>query len=89
MVTILYETDFMHSLKSRNVIGVFTNKQKLLSAVKKEIKKDLTDNPQDKEGQELKDYINWNFDFFCQYGQTQGLSSFELHSEKIETNKII
>lgn len=70
MLTVLYETDFHHSLKSRIVIGVFTNKQKLLSAVKKEIKKDLNDNPQDKEGQELKDYINWNFDFFCHNGQT-------------------
>lgn len=89
MVTILYETDFNHSLNYRIVIGVFTNRQKLLSAVKKEIRKDLEENPQDKEGQELKDYINWNFDFFCQIGQTQGLSSFELHSEQIEPNKIV
>ena len=86
--TILYETDFHHSNSSKVVIGVFTSQKKLISAVKKEIKEDLTKNPQDLKGQELKDYILWNFSFFMKEGQTQGLSSFELHSEQIELNRI-
>ena len=86
--TILYETDFFHSHNSKRVLGVFTNRNKLISAIKKEIKQDLKQNPQDKEGQELTDYINWNIDYFLENGQTQGLSSFELHSEKIDLNII-
>jgi hypothetical protein len=86
--TILYETDFMHSNSSKVVIGVFTNKQKLISAVKKEIKKDLLTDPQGKEGEELKEYIQWNINFFFEKGQTQGLNNFELHSEEMELNQI-
>lgn len=86
MVTILYKTDFMHSLYSRDIIGVFSNKSELIKQVKKIIKSDLKENY---EGEEpLQEYIMWNINFFMEQKQTQGLCSFELHSEQVELNKI-
>lgn len=88
MITLLYKTDFQHSFSSRELIGAFTNKIKLNSAVKKIVKEDLKANPQDLKGQELTQYINWNINFFHEKKQTQGLSSFELVSEEVEVNII-
>jgi hypothetical protein len=89
MITILFKTDFRHSYASRDIIGVFTNKSLLRRACMKLIKEDLTDNS-GYEGQELKNYIKYNFDFmFSGQNQTQGLSSFELVIEEIKSNEII
>lgn len=88
MVTLLYKTDFHHSYNSRDIIGAFTNKASLRKACKKIIKEDLTENSE-YEGRELKDYINWNFNYlFSGQDQTQGLSSFELVIEEVNTNEI-
>ncbi len=86
---LLYETDFFHSHASNVLIGVFTNRAKLLAACKRIIKADLKENPEGKEGEDLADYINWNYTFLLEQNQTQGLSSFELQIEEIELNKII
>lgn len=85
---ILFKTDFHHSYISRETIGVFTNKQKYRSAVKKIIKNDLQENTEGRDKEETKEYINWNLSFLFEKGQTQGLASFELDTTEVELNKI-
>lgn len=84
---ILFKTDFHHSYDSREIIGVFTNKAKLLAETKRIIRDDLKEDPQDRVGSELTEYINWNHQFLFEKNQTQGLSSFELVIEDFELNK--
>jgi hypothetical protein len=87
-IILLYKTDFHHSYSSRDLIGVFSSKRKFISAVKKIITADLKQDPQDKEGQELRDYIRWNLEFLLEKQQTQGLSNFELVTETADLNTI-
>lgn len=89
MVTVLYKTDFNHSFNSRELIGVFTNKKQFEKATKKLITEDLKLDSGQMNHEEEKANINWNIQFFREKKQTQGLNSFELVAEVIETNKII
>lgn len=88
--TILYKTDHMHSYKSRDLIGVFISMKKLNKIVHKIVNEDQWDNPRELDTkEELKNYIQWNIDFFMEKGQTQGLNDFELYSEKIVLNQLL
>lgn len=77
---ILYRTDHHHSYASREVIGVFTNKRKLLTTVKQIVEEDIGNQAQD---------LDWYLEFFSEKGQTQGLNHFELSSQVIDLNTTI
>ena len=81
---LLFTTDFNHSYDSMDLIGVFTNKRKFETTVKKIIKDDIENNPPVEE--DVKDSIKWNTNFFFEKNQTQGLNNFELVSEEVELN---
>ena len=87
LVRILYKTDHLHSISSRDLIGVFTSKQKFEDATRKIISKEIRKDPdvltRDKESQ-----IVWQTGFFFDKKQTQGLPEFELVFEVESTNKI-
>lgn len=88
--TILYEVDCWHSRASRRIIGVYTNKRELMRMVNRLIKQDQQENPKGFDSkEELQNYIKWNFQFFFEQGQTQGLFHCELDSEQIDLNKEI
>ena len=77
--TILYKTDFNHTFKSREIIGVFTNKGKMVIEVRKIISKNCF------ESQEKK---RWHLEFLLSKNQTHSLDNFELVLEEVELNKI-
>ena len=84
--TALYKTDFHHSYKSRELIGIFTNERKYIKEVKRIIEEDIKTDSGNRNYQEEKDYINWNIDFFFENNQTQGLNNFELIAEQLNKN---
>lgn len=86
-IFILYSADFNHTHNSKNILGVYTNKQILLKDAKSIISNDVN-NDDDVEGSK-KDDIKWHFDFLVSKYQTQGLSEFELIIEEFESNTLI
>lgn len=86
-VRLLYKTDHRHSFDSRDLIGVFTSKEKFEIATSKiiikEIKKD-----EDVENDKKEEQINWQIGLFLDKKQTQGLPEFELVFEVEPTNKL-
>lgn len=86
--TLLFKTDFYHTFTKRELVGVFTNKRKLLSVTKKIIKQDIEENIEDCIKEESKELIEWIHQFLFEKKQTQGLNSFELVIEEVDTNKI-
>ena len=85
---VLYKTDFKHSFSSRELLGVYTNKNKFIKDVNKIISDDLKTDSGSMDYEEEKDNIKWHQEFFLQKKQTQGLHNFELLAEEIETNTI-
>lgn len=83
---LLFTTDFNHSHYSKDLIGVFTNKRKFESTVKKIIKDDLKNNQGGDDDMSTAEHIKWNTEFFFEKNQTQGLSKFELVAEEVELN---
>lgn len=87
--TLLYKTDHNHSFKSRDLIGVFTNKTSLEKSARSIINQDIRDNgEQESRSEEERVQMQWNFAFLFEKKQTQGLPSFELVIESVETNTI-
>jgi hypothetical protein len=84
---ILYKTDHWHSYSSRDLIGVFTNRQTFIRTIRKLIKDDLKDRDSD-ENETYTEAVNWQVDFFLNHGQTHGLQNFEIVSETIDLNTI-
>lgn len=85
---VLYKTDFHHSYKSRDLIGIFTNKMEFEKTIRKMINSYLIAANDDVNEENKEDQINWHIGFFLDKKQTQGLPTFELVFEELETNKI-
>lgn len=83
---LVYETDFNHSRKSRNLIGVYRSKSKLQINLRKYIKKELEDNFDD-EDVNISDKIREIYMFLLDQKQTQHLYSCELLIEEITINE--
>ena len=92
-ITMLYETDHNHTRESKTLIGVFTSQTKLRNAVEKIIEKDWNDNKKDILKSDVlqtpSGYFNYHFGFLFLQNQTQGLGSYEIVLETLESNKLL
>lgn len=86
MVTILYKTDFHHSFNSREVLGIYTNKQKLFKDCKEIITLDIQSDSGQMDKEEEKQQIDYQVGFLFDKKQTQGLNNFELVIEEENKN---
>lgn len=86
-VTVLYKTDGYYSINHKEIIGIYTSKDKLLKDVKGIIKDEISYN---KDNNLEIDSLDSHINFFLEYGQTQGLGGdFELMTEKFDTNVMV
>jgi hypothetical protein len=91
---LIYETDKFHSLNSRVVVGVFSNKQLLRSFVYNKIKDEVhlkvkEDGLENLGGLSKREYIDMTLEYFKSNNQTQHLWDWELEIHQIELNKEI
>lgn len=87
MLYLLYKTDHRHLYAGRDLIGVFTTKQKMLKWASALMRKDIRGNCNYLPIENAEHY-RWLQQFFESKNQTQGLSEFELVYEEIEPNKL-
>lgn len=88
-VKILYKTDHHHSHSTKEILGIYTNKQSFLKDCKEIIENDIRNNLDESEEnteEDIKTQVNYTLGFLMEKNQTQDLNDFELYVEEEDLN---